>query len=58
MDITEKRTPIIFTSDGNPNTTAVSIFPTKVGDLCVDITSSPQVLYFASGLDYDDWVAS
>jgi hypothetical protein len=58
MENLDKRTPIVFTSDGNPNSTGVSVFPTKIGDLCVDITSSPKVLYFAGGLGYNEWVAS
>jgi hypothetical protein len=54
----DKKQPEIFTSDGNPNSAAVHIFPSKIGDLCVDITSSPKVLYFAGGVNYDDWIAS
>lgn len=43
----------VFQSTGDPNTEESAIFPTKIGDLCVDVTNAR--LYFAFGLGSGNW---
>jgi len=45
--------PTIFKSDGNPNALSVSMFPDKIGDICIDTTN--KRFYFAHGLGSGEW---
>lgn len=49
----EKLYVTVFQSTGDPNAEESAIFPTKIGDLCVDVTNAR--LYFAFGLGSGDW---